>query len=271
MNLYKKSILVLSCIITLQENFINASEQPFIKKDGSDSDFSWVTEFSDSDSSVQSKSTKKSCSPEQLITPTIDSNSIMLTCTDYIELCKLDKRLATDITLKFQNSISPETSSPDFTETSNQKVVLNQESALQFITILSQNESLYGGFSYTWKKKILYNEDNLDETSESAIIRLYKKNSTIIKPVLLNYIQKYESSESACFVEGIQNKRIDALQFLIDLGVDINQQYHFGMTPLHVAYIQNNKEIIDLLINAGANRTTKNTLGISPDGSCSIS
>lgn len=269
MNLFKTSTIIFFFLICLQAMHLHTAEQPSIKK--SDSDFDWVTEFSDSSPKSTGTVTDKSDSPESVILPEIDRKSIILTCKDYIELCKLDDRLRTDVTLKFENSISPETSGHDFTQASNQKVILNQESTLQVITILSENESLYGGFSYTWKKKILYNEDNLDETSESAIIRLYKKNSTIMKPVLLHYIEKYESSESACFVEGIQNKRIDALQFLIDLGIEINKQYHFGMTPLHVAYMQDNKEIIDLLIGAGADTKTKNIIGIAPDGSCSIS
>ena len=56
---------------------------------------------------------------------------------------------------------------------------------------------------------------------------------------------------------------------LLDAGADINARSrndHYGDTPLHAASHGNQKEVVKVLIERGANLNSKNTIGRTPLG-----
>lgn len=61
----------------------------------------------------------------------------------------------------------------------------------------------------------------------------------------------YDSNGSSLIHSAIDNKNISGFKILIELGViesNLNKKDNFSMTPLHIASINYNKEIYDLLM-----------------------
>jgi ankyrin len=65
--------------------------------------------------------------------------------------------------------------------------------------------------------------------------------------------------------QAIRGGQIDTIRQYIEKGVDINQAFEQGITPLHVAVINNQEAIVTLLINAGAQiQAADETTGATP-------
>ena len=67
----------------------------------------------------------------------------------------------------------------------------------------------------------------------------------------------------------IQNGSVEAVKLLLKFNANVNITTDFsGMTPIHWASVEENIEIIELLINAGANVNQKDLDGETPLLSC---
>ena len=92
--------------------------------------------------------------------------------------------------------------------------------------------------------------------------------------VNFNYLElfsdfiNHENENGYTFLtQAIKNKNIPTIQRLITLCVDVDQQDCFGNTPLHDAIFSNvDKQVIELLIAAGANATITNKSGKTARG-----
>lgn len=60
------------------------------------------------------------------------------------------------------------------------------------------------------------------------------------------------------------DKRIEIMEYLLDLKSDINKQDELGQTALHIAVKNNDFDVINMLIKRGADANIKNRNGLTP-------
>lgn len=60
------------------------------------------------------------------------------------------------------------------------------------------------------------------------------------------------------------DKRIEIMEYLLDLKSDINKQDELGQTALHIAVKNNDVDVINMLIKRGADANIKNCNGLTP-------
>ena len=65
-------------------------------------------------------------------------------------------------------------------------------------------------------------------------------------------------------MNAVKNENESIIEFLIKKGCDIDIQNHFGNTALHIAFMINNFQVINLLINYNANQNILNNQGLNP-------
>ena len=91
-----------------------------------------------------------------------------------------------------------------------------------------------------------------DKTKIKYIVELLIKNEASFELL--------EDADEDLLITCIQLGNIDALEAFLDNGADINFRNKAGLTPLHVALILGNQEIIKLLLQKGANPTIPNNI-----------
>lgn len=64
--------------------------------------------------------------------------------------------------------------------------------------------------------------------------------------------QKNDRENRTLLFIACQNQRFDIMEFLIQLGADVNEPAFEGLTPLMIASKNKNQKIVELLLNAGA-------------------
>ena len=84
-----------------------------------------------------------------------------------------------------------------------------------------------------------------------------------------------QNLEDALF-EAAKNGDLDQVQQLVEIGADVNHQTKhdgpselnfgtfWGETPLHVAAVRGDKEMIEVLLTGGAGKTIKTVKGETP-------
>lgn len=60
-----------------------------------------------------------------------------------------------------------------------------------------------------------------------------------------------------------KGETLELIKYLIAKGADVNTKDSEGNTPLFIAYAVKNDEVVNLLINSGADTTIKNNLGVT--------
>ncbi len=60
-----------------------------------------------------------------------------------------------------------------------------------------------------------------------------------------------------------KGETLELIKYLITQGADVNAKDREGNTPLFIAYAVKNDEVVNLLINSGADTTIKNNLGVT--------
>ena len=99
------------------------------------------------------------------------------------------------------------------------------------------------------------------------ITSIYLNDIKNIKEALENgadvYFQDEQSGMSPLHVAILQNNR-DIVELLLEKGADVNLQNNSGDTPLHFAIAGENVELCNLLLNAGADVNLQNENGKTP-------
>ncbi|MFK4289479.1 ankyrin repeat domain-containing protein [Bacillus sp. RC250] len=75
------------------------------------------------------------------------------------------------------------------------------------------------------------------------------------------HIRAKNENENTPLQAAIANKQIELVSFLIEKGSDVNAVQSGGWTGLHEAALLGNEDIITLLLEHGANKTTKKNAG----------
>lgn len=143
-------------------------------------------------------------------------------------------------------------------------------------------ENIYGllPISYTIKPIEIESHDIYYEYNELNTSKKYKKPSRCInyrppnyKDLLnlllangvdVNRSNKYGSTPLHYAISGYTPNENDIIYTLLNANVNVNVQDNIGYTPLHYAVFKNNPELVEILINAGANTEIRNYTGISP-------
>lgn len=85
-------------------------------------------------------------------------------------------------------------------------------------------------------------------------IRITKNNKTEIHDG--NNLYSFDAEGKTLFDHAIENKCLKSLKFMLYLGMNVNLKNKKGQTPLYVAYKENYKEAINLLLSYGADRSS---------------
>jgi ankyrin repeat protein len=64
--------------------------------------------------------------------------------------------------------------------------------------------------------------------------------------------------------DAVKGKNLDIIEFLIDAGADINRADGKGDTPLHYAAMSNDAEVVKALLKGGADASYKNDQDATP-------
>lgn len=99
----------------------------------------------------------------------------------------------------------------------------------------------------------------LNATSQN---NLPKVKSLLEKGVNVNFQEKsfgFSPLTNAC-----HDDKIEVLQLLIEAGANLNIQTRTGWTPLHYAVQSQQRKVFDILVNAGADINTKDVEGDTP-------
>ena len=81
----------------------------------------------------------------------------------------------------------------------------------------------------------------------------------------LNIIDsKDKDSGNTLLIWAVKNNNKELVQFLIENGADVNLANDYGNTPLHFAFSNKNYEIVNILLKNNSSEETKNLKGLSP-------
>jgi hypothetical protein len=69
---------------------------------------------------------------------------------------------------------------------------------------------------------------------------------------------------SLLLAEAVAHRRVDMLRVLVDGGAAINQIWSYELPPLHTAVLLRSREIVEVLINLGADVNMQDQLGGTP-------
>ena len=93
-------------------------------------------------------------------------------------------------------------------------------------------------------------------------VLFFEEFNKLINDIDINYI--YRRTDYTLLMNAVKNENESIIEFLIKKGCDINIQNHFGNTALHIAFMINNFQVINLLINYNANQNILNNQGLNP-------
>ena len=81
----------------------------------------------------------------------------------------------------------------------------------------------------------------------------------------LNIIDsKDKDNGNTLLIWAVKNNNKELVQFLIENGAEVNLANDYGNTPLHFAFSNKNYEIVNILLKNNASEETKNLKGLSP-------
>ena len=93
-------------------------------------------------------------------------------------------------------------------------------------------------------------------------VLFFEEFNKLINDIDINYI--YRRTDYTLLMNAVKNENESIIEFLIKKGCDIDIQNHFGNTALHIAFMINNFQVINLLINYNANQNILNNQGLNP-------
>ncbi len=93
-----------------------------------------------------------------------------------------------------------------------------------------------------------------------------KTNYILADPGDINLSSRYGcgTASRSLFNFAVQQGNPDIVSFLIDQGVDVNDEERYGGLPIMEAIENGNLEMVQLLVERGANLRLKNALGMTP-------
>ena len=75
---------------------------------------------------------------------------------------------------------------------------------------------------------------------------------------------KDKDNGNTLLIWAVKNNNKELVQFLIENGAEVNLANDYGNTPLHFAFSNKNYEIVNILLKNNASEETKNLKGLSP-------
>lgn len=81
---------------------------------------------------------------------------------------------------------------------------------------------------------------------------------------LLNDLEQTDRDGRTLLINAAYYNRDDVVQWLVQQGANINAQDHFGNSPLHAAVQNGNLIIIRILLDSGADTNIQNNFGNTP-------
>jgi ankyrin repeat protein len=81
---------------------------------------------------------------------------------------------------------------------------------------------------------------------------------------LMARFMQYDVDPNLALAEAVKNGSIEAVRFLIEKGVDVNYRRGSELIPLHLAAAAGKKQMVELLLNAGADPNPPMGSGVSP-------
>ena len=112
------------------------------------------------------------------------------------------------------------------------------------------------------KKNILYFEKLYELINRGQNELFFEEFSKLMDEIDINYINR--RTDYSLLMNAIKNENLSIIEFLIKKGCKINIQNNLGNTALHIAFMINNLQIVNLLISYGANQKILNNHGLIP-------
>ena len=120
----------------------------------------------------------------------------------------------------------------------------------------------YKELKETAKKNILYFDKLYELINRGQNELFFEEFSKLMDEIDINYINR--RTDYSLLMNAVKNENQSIIEFLIKKGCKINIQNNLGNTALHIAFMINNLQIVNLLISYGANQKILNNHSLIP-------